>query len=677
MDVIVVASSEPGIQETLRMLLGAEHVLVTASTPSELMNALVEQPVDVVILDEFLENIDGASMYGKIHSLSQDTTCIMLAVQPNSDAARDLRTMGVYDVVSKPFDANELLASVARAIERSRLMSKLAAAEIKRAGPSVTPQPQNANDSSIAHRREMLESLRKFLKASGGALEPQRLYEFVLETVVEMFSIGRATLLLQDKEPTQMRIGASIGLSPGRLSGYEAASWKGIIAWFRRQDQILDLDNPHAQAYSDEAIDAKKELELLQARLCLPLVVEGRLIGALAVGKKMTGRRLSDSEVELLCMLSRQIAAMMEQAKRHRDVYVQKEKFEGILQGVNSGLFATDSEGRVIVLNRTAEQILGLEASQVLGKSVQRIGSVFADIVFRSLQEEKSLHRHEVVDPATKTVLGISTSLLTDAAGKPIGAVALFTDLSTVSRSRAGGTDEVWQQCALRMAHEIKNPLVAIRTFAQLFPESYNDETFRDEFGEIAIKEIDKLDHVVERLLRFAQPLAPISKPDDIHTLIDEEIEKKGDEAKSHGINIKKNFQFVNGNISFDRNLLGEALEQIISNALEAMPSGGTLSISTNSAASPTPKAEDSDNGLSPVNTAEICIADTGMGIEPEEIPNLFKPFHTQKLKGMGLGLAISRRIIMEHRGNIAVSSEVNKGTTVKIVLPYGVTQDG
>jgi nitrogen-specific signal transduction histidine kinase/DNA-binding response OmpR family regulator len=679
MDVIVVASSEPGIQETLRVLLGAEHVLVSATTLPELMNVLVEHPVDIIILDEFLDNVDGASVCRQMRSLSKDATCIMLAVQPNSETVREMRTAGVYDIVSKPFDTNELLASVARALERSRLMTKLAAAEIERPSASIAPDPNaaNGNESSIVYRREMLDSLRKFLKATTGSLEPQRLYEFMLETVAEMFSINRAVLLLHDEGTQHLRIGASIGLSKRRLSGYGAATWQEIVTWFRKHDQILDLDSPDARMHLAEAIGAKKELALLQSRLCLPLMADGRLIGALTVGKKMTGRRLSEPEIELLCMLSQQIAMMIENAKLHRDVFVQKEKFEGILQGVNSGLFATDSEGQLIVLNTAAEQILDIEASQVLGKSVQRIGSVFADIVFRSLQEEKSLFRHEVVDPATKTLLGISTSLLTDAAGKPIGVVALFTDLSTVSRADAGSTDEVWQRCALRLAHEIKNPLVAIRTFAQLFPESYEDEKFRDEFGEIAIKEIDKLDRVVERLLRFAQPLAPRSQPDDIHALLDEEIQKMGAAAKSQDITVEKSFRFVNGNISFDRELMGEALEQIISNALEAMPSGGTISISTNSAVCPDPKGSSSGNGVPPGNIAEIQITDTGVGIAPEELPNLFKPFHTGKLKGMGLGLPISRRIIMEHSGNITVSSELNKGTTVKIVLPYGATNDG
>lgn len=678
MDVIVVASSEQSIQETLRMLLGEEHILVPAQTLPELMNALVEQPIDAVILDEFLENIDCSSVYRRLHSLLPDATCIMLAVQTNSEAAREMRSMGIYDIVAKPFDKNELTASISRALERSRLMARLAAAETERAKTSagLAPPAMTSDNSSILQRREMLDLLRKFLKAISGVLEPERLNELVLEAVVEMFSINKATLLLYDEKTRQMRVRASIGLSPKRLIDYGAASWVGVAAWLGKHDQIFDLDSPETQTHSKETAGIRKEMELLQSRMCVPLVADGRLIGALAVGKKMTGRRFSDAEIEFLCLLSRQIAVIIENARRNRDVFVQKEKFEEILQGVNSGLFATDSEGRLLVFNKAAEQILELKASEVLGKSVQRIGSVFADIVFRSLREEKTLCRHEIVDPTTKTLLGISTSLLTDPGGKPIGAVALFTDLSTVSRRSAGTAEDAWQRCALCLAHEIKNPLVAIRTFAQLFPESYNDEKFREEFSEIAISEIDKLDGVVERLLRFAQPFELRSKPDDIHSLLEEEIAKMADAAKSRDVKFKKSFRFANGRISFDRDLMKEALEQILNNALEAMPSGGTLSISTSAALYPDPKATSSENGIPPGKVAEILIADTGAGIPPEEIPNLFQPFHTSKLRGMGLGLPISRRIVREHSGDITVSSEPDKGTIVKIILPHGATQD-
>jgi PAS domain S-box-containing protein len=674
MDVIVVASSEPGIQESIRVLLGEGHIVVPARTISELMSAVVEQPVDLVILDEFIENVDCATAYKRLLSIAPETTCILLAVQTTSETAGEMRTRGVYDIVAKPFGREELTASSARALERSHLLARLAAANAQRASASdfSSPPAAGAGDSQAARRREMLDSLRKFLKALTGVIDPGRLHETVLETITDMFSINRVTLLLWDEKTQQMSAAASVGLSSDLMKGYSASTWTAIATWLRRNDQVLHLGAPEIRTDSEQALAIRKEMALLQSLICIPMVSDGRLVGALAIGKKVTGRHLSDDDVEFLCLLSQQVAAIIVNATRHRDVFVQKERFEEILQGVNSGLIATDSQGRLTVFNKTAEQILGLKASEVLGKSVQRVGSAFADIMFRSLREKKSLCRHELADPGTKALLGISTSLLTDSSGRQIGAVALFTDLSTVSPRTAATGDEAWQRCALCMAHEIKNPLVAIRTFAQLFPESYDDEKFRNEFSGIVIKEIDKLDGVVERLMRFARQFELSPGPGNLHSLLDEELAEVSEEAQSRGVEFKKDFKLDNGSLSFDRELLKEAVEQILNNAVEAMPSGGTLSISTSEAVYPDQTSNKSENGVPPGKVAEILISDTGVGIPPEELPDLFKPFHTSKLKGMGLGLPISRRIVREHCGDITVTSKPNEGTTVRIILPYG-----
>jgi PAS domain S-box-containing protein len=523
----------------------------------------------------------------------------------------------------------------------------------------------------------MLDSLRKFLKATTGAHEPERLYELTIEAVAELFSVNKATLLLSDPKTGGMKPVASVGFPREKLNAWGAISWDAVAGWLRERQQILDLDAADAPTRSQDMLGVEKELKMLQSRMCAPLVIDGRLIGALAVGNRLTGKRMSDSEIEFLCLLTQQIAAIVESAVRRRDVFVQKEKFQEILQGVNSGLFATDSQGRLLVFNKTAEQILGLDASKTLGKSVQRIGSVFADIVFRSLREEKSLCRHEVVDPATKALLGISSSLLTDDAGSPIGVVVLFTDLATVSGGRASGaSEEMWRRCALCLAQEIRHPLVAIRTFAQLAPAGGEGDEIRDEFAGIAIKEIDRLNDVVERLVQFAQPLELHTDKGDINTLLDEELEKAAEAMGSRAVELNKDFQFVNGGISFDHNLMRKAFGEAFSNAIESMPSGGSLSVSTAEVVYPDSNAREQGTTVPSGVVAEIKITDTGVGIPPEEIPNLFKPFHTSKLRGMGLGLSISRRIINEHSGDITISSEPNKGTTVKIALPYGAKKD-
>ena len=169
MEVIVVASSEGGIQESLRMLLGEEHMLVPARTLPQLLNAVVERPVDAVIIDEFLESADCVSIFRRLRSLSPDVTCIMLTVQTNSDMVREMRAKGIYEIGAKPFDKDMLIASVERALERSRLLKKVAAA---RAAPSqaaerTAPREVSTGEPSIAQRREMVDSLRKFLKVVG------------------------------------------------------------------------------------------------------------------------------------------------------------------------------------------------------------------------------------------------------------------------------------------------------------------------------------------------------------------------------------------------------------------------------------------------------------------------------------------------------------------------------
>lgn len=673
MDVLVVASSEQSVQESLRVLLGEEHLLLYTPTLPQLLNALVEHPVDAVIIDEYLENTDCASVFQRVRSLSPEMTCVMLAVQVNSDIAREMRAKGIYDIVAKPFDKGALMASVERALERARLMARLASVKAAPARMQAQATPlAPSGEPSIANRREMLDSLRKFLKAVADVFAPERLNALVLDAVVEMFAVNKASLILYNEETQQFRIKAAIGLDRKGLDGYHVAAWTGTISWLKKHDQILNLDDPDMEANTEEMLSVRKELALLQARICVPLVERGRMIGALSLGRKVTGGRLVNSELEFLYLLSQQIAALIENAKRHRAVFVQKERFEEIVQSVTSGLLATDSEGRLTVFNKAAEQMLGLKASQMIGQSVQKIGSVFADIVFRTLREDKSFCRHEVVDPATKSLMGLSSSALTDAGGKPIGAVILFTDLSTVKRRTGNEADETWQRCALCMAQEIKNPLVAIRTFTQLFPESYTDEKFRKEFSEIALKEIDKLDGVVERLLRFSQPLEVQAEQGDIHMLLEEQVSQLAEAARKQNIVVKKDFSVGNGHLFFDRGLLSEALAQVLRNALEAMPQGGTLTISTKTKRYPDPQLSGKGNGVPPGPVTEISIADTGVGIPAEEMPNLFKPFHTSKVKGMGLGLSISRRIIAGHNGDIVVSSEPNKGTVVKVILPQG-----
>ncbi|MCK4261496.1 GAF domain-containing protein [bacterium] len=210
---------------------------------------------------------------------------------------------------------------------------------------------------------------------------------------------------------------------------------------------------------------------------------------------------------------------------------------------------------------------------------------------------------------------------------------------------------------ASEMAHEMKNPLVSIKTFAQLFPRRFRDESFRDKFSEIIPQELDRLENVLGELLNFARPSDVKFQPVDIAEIIDSILLLMGGEISKHQIRVYKQYYNHLPRPVANKEQLKQVFMNLILNAIHSMPEGGDLTISVK-------VAGESSKAM------EINFRDTGCGIPGENLSNLFNPFFTTKEGGTGLGLAISQRIVKEHNGAIEVESQVGKGTTFTIKLP-------
>ena len=211
-------------------------------------------------------------------------------------------------------------------------------------------------------------------------------------------------------------------------------------------------------------------------------------------------------------------------------------------------------------------------------------------------------------------------------------------------------------------AHEIRNPLTSIKTFAQLFPEKYMDTDFREVFSKVVVDDVERIDGLIRDLMDFSSGKA-ISSMDDIGvvSLIDEiltYLEGKL-ELEDKKISVEKNYKDVKINILGDSGKLKQAFINIITNGCQAMGENGVLKVNI------TPNGREVD----------IAISDTGKGISQEEISRLFDPFYTTKPMGMGLGLAISKKIIEDHGGRIMVESEISKGTTFTVSLLMQTTE--
>jgi two-component system sensor histidine kinase HydH len=222
-------------------------------------------------------------------------------------------------------------------------------------------------------------------------------------------------------------------------------------------------------------------------------------------------------------------------------------------------------------------------------------------------------------------------------------------------------------QLSAGLAHEIRNPLGAIKGAVEILQDDYPPGHAKAEFYTIILREVARLNEVVTNFLNFARPVslrfAPVQVPKVLNAL---EGLISG-QAHAHRVQIFTTFHNGPSRIMADEALLTQAFLNIMLNALEAMPDGGDLSISTRLA---DPETAGAPPGETRPEWLEVVFDDTGYGIVEEDIGRIFDPFFTTKKDGTGLGLAITYRIIENHHGMIRVMSQPGKGTTFLVTLP-------
>jgi signal transduction histidine kinase len=209
------------------------------------------------------------------------------------------------------------------------------------------------------------------------------------------------------------------------------------------------------------------------------------------------------------------------------------------------------------------------------------------------------------------------------------------------------------------MAHEIRNPLVAIKTFTQLLPERLHDEEFLNQFLSIASGEVDRISSLISELLEFAKPSEPKLEFEDINTILDGMILLVSTETGKRLIKVVKRYTANLPPIEIDREQMKQAFLNILLNAIEATPENGEVTVRTRSFLKPGGQTY-----------LQIEISDTGCGIAAEYLEAIFDPFFTTKRTGSGLGLSISHQIVQEHKGYITVESQLDKGSSFFINLP-------
>lgn len=215
------------------------------------------------------------------------------------------------------------------------------------------------------------------------------------------------------------------------------------------------------------------------------------------------------------------------------------------------------------------------------------------------------------------------------------------------------------------MAHELKNALVPVKTFVDLLLEKNKDS----ELADVVAREMSRMNSIVRQMLKFGSPAPSARSLVRLHDVLDHSLRMVQHQMDGKLISLNRAFNAAPDAVQGDNHQLEQVFVNLFLNAVEATGSNGSLTVATEVLAKP-PAHLATKHANQP--HIHVLVADTGIGIAPENLDRMFEPFFTTKHHGTGLGLPITQRIVHEHDGHITVSSVPNRGTTFSILLPAG-----
>jgi two-component system NtrC family sensor kinase len=348
-----------------------------------------------------------------------------------------------------------------------------------------------------------------------------------------------------------------------------------------------------------------------------------------------------------------------------------------IIQSSPNSITATDMKGNILIWNRAAEETIGYKAADVIGKmNIQKIyPDEMARKVMQMLRKPEQggvgrLNAHPMVymrQDGTVIEGTLSAAIIYDSSGNEIATVGSFVDLKErleMERALRRTQEQLLQSEKLaamgrltsQIAHELNNPLYGIMNTLELLKTEISPESKRRKILEMALSETVRLSDLLRKMLSFSKPDQEEKQAVDLNTVLDEILILHEKQLQENDIKIKTFFAEALPQISASKNQLRQVFLNLVANARDAMPSGGTLSVKT----------------VADKETVKIEISDSGVGIKEEHIKKIFDSFFTTKdtVKGVGLGLSVCYGFIKDHGGDIEVKSKENEGTTFSITFP-------
>ncbi|MGK2904748.1 MAG: two-component system sensor histidine kinase NtrB [Desulfuromonadales bacterium] len=348
-----------------------------------------------------------------------------------------------------------------------------------------------------------------------------------------------------------------------------------------------------------------------------------------------------------------------------------------ILENIDRAVIAFDQEGRVTLFNPAAEALMERSSRQMIGQHYQKLFKDQKTLLYlvkialvegRSITDDEGLYLHRL--NASPLPVNAYAAPIYAYRGNQDGAVMIIRDLSRIKdlegTLRRADRLSMLGTLAAGLAHEIKNPLGGIKGAAQLLAMELVEENSLLEYTQIMIKEVERINFIIEELMDLGNPRAPEIGDVDLSKVLDDIILLQREAARGKSIKYILKLDPSIPPIKGDEGFLTRLFLNLIKNAREAIVHDGEVLVETRISSN----YHMTSPGRRSSQMVDITITDTGCGIEEKEMDRIFTPYFTTKSKGSGLGLAISQKIIEDHHGLLKIESSPGVGTTVIVSLP-------
>jgi signal transduction histidine kinase/DNA-binding response OmpR family regulator len=670
MKTILVLSPHPDFAETVRTSLDAEQYrVVHRHNVEEGEPLLVHGLIGACILDADLMGVECVWIIERLRRRDAKTPIIAYTGLPQSDWEEEAFLRGVTQILTKPLRPRLLNSILDRLWSQSA--GQPAAPNIPTGNTAIFARAAVDPNAAarFANATQTLDVLRDFSSILTHSLDAEAMLKQFLQFLREILSVNRAAIFLNrpcaplteimsPEDTRRLRAAAAIGISSGLLQHFELSLDSGIGAQVNKLGRILRRDSDEARMDGE----VQKEFDLLGAQVAVPIANRDAIVGVAVFDGRVTGEPLVNVELELIFHLLEQVGLALRNIWLHDQLAGNHEMMTEVLRELSSACIVFGRDLKVLHANKAARRHFGRKNERTGGLEFSDMPQLLGTKIYQVLKTGAALEPFRY-EPENSPGTVYNVSIVPFQRGKvamPSSVLLTADDLTQSEQLRQleleAANLRLVRTMADRLAHEIGNAMVPLSTHQQLLAEKFSDPEFRESLDHAlagGVKRVSRLLNQMRFLAREGQ-IEPEVFP--VEKMIEEAFQDARLQQPAEGAQLK----FETGGKPFvvagDRPALKHALAEILLNALQANLKSPHIGVKLQA------------TGGSGSRAVTIEVQDTGGGFSVESAKKVTSPFYTTRNVGLGLGLAVSQKIIETHHGTLEIVP--SPSGVVRVSLP-------